>query len=228
MKAAREQPRGAKKARVLIVDGHPIERLGLTGLINQEADLAVCGEATNTKEALSAIEATKPDMAIVELPLSGGNGLRLTREIRARHPELPVLVLSEQDESLYGEPALRAGAKGFIMKVETTDRVMTAIRNVLSGGVYLSDKMVSEILLGVAGARSRRGRSPLESLTERQIEVFELLGTGAPVRRIAERLHLSAKTVGSHCQNIRRKLGLASAEQLLQTAVQWVHGERIS
>jgi len=228
MKAAQKRAQERKEARVLIVDDHPIVRLGLTKLVSQEADLTVCGEAADAKEALFAIETAEPDIAIVDLSLRGGNGLQLTRDIRKRHPELPILVLSEQDESLYAEPAIRAGAKGFIMKAETTDRMITAIRNVLSGGIYLSDKIVSKILLRVAGARSERDRSPLESLTDRQMEVFELLGTGAPVRRIAERLHLSAKTVATHCQNIRRKLGLASAEELLQTAVRWLHSERIS
>ncbi len=227
MRTPQEQAQERKKAGVLIVDDHPIVRLGLTKLINQDTDLTVCGEAPDAKEALSVIETAKPDIAIVDLSLRGGNGLQLTRDIRKLHPELPVLVLSEEDESLYAERALRAGARGFVMKGEAGDRVLAAVHKVLSGKVYLSDNVVSRILLKLSNGDPGGNCSPLESLTKREMEVFELMGTAAPVRRIAERLHLSAKTVGSHCEHIRRKLGLANAEELVRTAVRWVHGERI-
>ena len=217
-------PARSGSARVLIVDDHPIVRQGLAQVLEQESDLVVCGEADTAEEALDAIAAKKPDVVIVDLLLKDGNGLDLIKTLRSIRPDLPILVLSMHDESLYAERALRAGAQGYIMKEQAADEMLTAVRKVLAGDVYLSQAMVSRILRRLARGRGEEQESPLQRLTDRELEVFRLIGEGLGTRRIAARLGVSVKTIESYRANIKEKLQLASGSELVRHAVQWVEG----
>jgi DNA-binding NarL/FixJ family response regulator len=210
------------KARVLVVDDHAIVRDGLVRLINQEDDLEVCGEAEGVPDALQAVKQLKPDVAIIDLSLDQHlGGLDLVKDIRARHPSLPTLVLSMHDESVFAERALRAGARGYVMKEEATETVMTAIRRVLGGEIYLSDQMTSHMLSQLAGRGSGPG-SPVDTLSDRELEVFQLIGEGFGTSQIAEKLHLSVKTIETYREHIKTKLGLADGTELLRHGIQWV------
>jgi len=213
-----------RKAKVLIVDDHPIARLGLTQLINQEDDLEVCAQAENAQEALKAITCGEPDVAVVDISLPGRNGLELVRDLRARNNSLPILVLSIHDEALYAGRALRTGASGYIMKEEAAEEVVAAIRCVLAGEIYLSRSMASRMLQKALRGNGSVPNSPAEVLTDRELEVFELMGRGMRTRQIAEHLDLSVKTVESHQAHIKAKLNLPSATELLRHAVLWVQG----
>ncbi len=214
------------KKRVLIVDDHPIVRHGLQQMLNQEHDLIVCGEAGSAAEALEKIEELKPDVTIVDISLETLNGIELTKAIRSTNQELPVLVLSMHDESLYAERALRAGANGYVMKQEVAETVVKAVRTVVRGDLYVSEAIASRMLRDfLDGKRGRRGRVGLENLSDRELEVFELIGRGKPARAIAEMLHLSVKTVETHRGHIKRKLKLRNAAELMQHAVNWVQSE---
>jgi DNA-binding NarL/FixJ family response regulator len=209
------------KKTVFVVDDHPIVRQGLALLINQEADLAVCGEAEEMHSALSAIPAAKPDILIVDISLNGPDGLELLKHIRLTSPRLPVLILSMHDESIYAERALRAGANGYIMKQEATEKVLEALRRILSGEIYVSDRVANNMLQHyVRGINSVQG-SEISELTDRELEVFRLIGEGHGTRQIAEALHLSVKTVESYQAHIKDKLSLRSARELVQHAVEW-------
>ncbi len=216
----------AKRKTVLVVDDHPIVRQGLALLINQEPDLAVCGEAEEMHAALSAIAATNPDILIVDISLSGPDGLELLKHIRARSPHLPVLILSMHDESIYAERALRAGANGYIMKQEATEKVLVALRRILSGEIYVSDKVANSMLQHYVRGSSTSPRSSVTELTDRELEVFRLIGEGHGTRQIADELHLSVKTVESYQAHIKGKLSLRSARELVQHAVQWNVSEK--
>jgi len=213
--------KGPKSARILIVDDHPVVRQGLALLIGQQEDLSVCGEAEDAARAITAIEALKPDLVLVDVSLKGTDGIDLTKDIKGRFPALPVLVLSMLDESFYAERALRAGAKGYVMKQEATDKVLTAIRRVLSGEVFVSDKMVNRMLHKIAGDTASGG-SPVDLLSDREMTVFQLIGNGHSTARIAEELHLSVKTVETHRAHIKEKLNLADAAELSGYAGQWL------
>jgi DNA-binding NarL/FixJ family response regulator len=214
------------KQRVLIVDDHPIVRHGLQQMLNQEADLIVCGEAGSAAEALEKINELKPDVAIVDISLETSNGIELTKSICGTDQELPVLVLSMHDESLYAERALRAGANGYVMKQEVAETVVKAVRTVVQGDLYVSEAIASRMLRDfLEGKRGGRGRVGLENLSDRELEVFELIGRGKPARAIAEMLHLSVKTVETHRGHIKRKLKLRNAAELMQHAVNWVQSE---
>jgi DNA-binding NarL/FixJ family response regulator len=211
----------ARKKTVFLVDDHPIVRQGLTLLINQEADLAVCGEAEEMHSALSAIHALKPDILIVDISLNGPDGLELLKNVRITSPRLPVLILSMHDESIYAERALRAGANGYIMKQEATEKVLVALRRILSGEIYVSERIANSMLQHyVHGAHPAR-HSSVSELTDRELEVFRLIGEGHGTRQIAEALHLSVKTVESYQAHIKEKLSLRSARELVQHAVEW-------
>lgn len=212
------------KKRILVVDDHPIVRQGMALLINREADLEVCGEAEEMTAALAAIEKLRPDLAIVDLSLHGPDGIDLVKAIRARSAALPVLVLSMHDELTYAERALRAGANGYIMKQEATTSVLTAIRRILSGAVYLSERAASRVVHQFVHG-SPRDRSPIAGLSDREIEVFRLIGQGHATRQIAEELHLSVKTVESYQAHIKEKLSLRSARELVQRAIQWTYAK---
>jgi DNA-binding NarL/FixJ family response regulator len=210
------------KTRVFVVDDHPIVRQGLSQLINREPDMMVCGEAEDARTALEAIAPLKPDILIVDVSLEGPDGIELLKTIRARDSKLPVLMLSMHDESLYAERALRAGANGYIMKQEATDRVLIAIRQLLAGEVYVSDRMAQKMVHQFIGRSGVAKRSTIEELTDRELEVFRLIGQGHGTRQIAEELHLSVKTVESYYAHIKEKLSLKNARELVQHAVQWV------
>src|SRR5580700_3935542 len=209
----------ATKRQVFVVDDHPIVREGLTPLINREADLAVCGAAEEMHSALRTIEALKPDILIVDISLNGPDGLDLLKIIRARDPFLPVLILSMHDESIYAERALRAGANGYIMKQEATERMLVALRRILNREIYVSDRVANKMLQQYVGISAAK-RSPLDDLSDREIEVLRLIGEGNSTRQIAEKLHLSVKTVESYQGHIKDKLGLKNSRELLQYAIQ--------
>jgi DNA-binding NarL/FixJ family response regulator len=212
-----------KKRSILLVDDHPIVIEGLKQLIDQQPDLRVCGELSDGRAALATVERLRPDLAVVDLSLKDVNGLDVIKTLKAEHPALPVLALSMHDEMLYAERALRAGASGYVMKQEATKNLLGAVRRILDGGIYLSDNVTAKLLQRVANTKSTGKTSVLEELSDREIEVFRLIGEGASTRRIAEMLKLSIKTIESHRENIKRKLNLQDAAELVQSAVAWVH-----
>jgi len=215
------------KKKGFVIDDHPIIRQGLTLLINQEADLAVCGEAEEMHSALKAIEACHPDILIVDISLNGPDGLELLKNIRITSPRLPVLILSMHDESIYAERALRAGANGYIMKQEATEKVLVALRRILSGEIYVSDRIANSMLRHyVRGGHPSQAHSTIADLTDRELEVFRLIGEGQGTRQIAEALHLSVKTVESYQAHIKDKLSLRTARELVQHAVEWTVREK--
>jgi DNA-binding NarL/FixJ family response regulator len=208
------------------VDDHPVTREGLARLINQESGLAVCGEADTPARALSGIAARQPDLAVVDVSLAAGAcGLELIKDLAARHPRLKTLVLSTHDENLYAERALRAGARGYVMKQEPTAQVMLAIRKVLNGEVYLSPAMSGRLLRKLTGSRIAPLASEIERLSDRELEVYRLLGQGRGTRQIAADLHLSISTVETYRTHIKEKLGLNSAPELVRHAVEWMHSQ---
>src|SRR5580692_8738314 len=215
-----------RKKTVFVVDDHPIVRQGLALLINQETDLTVCGEAEEMHAALSAIQAVKPDILIVDISLNGPDGLELLKNIRLGAPRLPVLILSMHEESIYAERALRAGANGYIMKQEATEKVLVAVRRILSGEIYVSDRIANSMLRHYVRGVNPSEHSSISDLTDRELEVFRLIGEGHGTRQIAETLHLSVKTVESYQAHIKEKLSLRSARELEQHAVQWNVRER--
>jgi len=207
------------KKRIFLVDDHPLVREWLTNLIQQQPDLSVCGETESAPAALSAIAAAKPDLVIADLNLKNSSGIELIKNLRELHPQIPVLVLSMHDESLYAERVFRAGARGYVNKRETAQKVIEAIRRVLDGKLYVSEK-TAEILAGIVRERAAGG-VPIESLSDRELEVFDKLGQGLGTRQIAEDFHVSVKTVQEYCARIKEKLHLASATELLREAVRW-------
>lgn len=210
------------KTSILIVDDHPIVRQGLTELINHEDDLTVCGQAENALQAIQAIKTLKPDLVILDISLKGTNGLELIKDIKLQHPDLFVLVLSMHDESLYAERALRAGAKGYIMKAEAIEKVVIAIRKIMTGQLYFSENMATKMMARLAGNRTNAAASVVDCLSDRELEVFCLIGQGHGTRQISERLHLSIKTIETYRAHIKEKLNLADASELLQYAIKWV------
>jgi len=210
----------AKKVRVMVVDDHPIIRQGLTLLIDGERDLMVCGEAEEAQSAMQKIPLCHPDILILDISLNGPDGLELLKSVRIRYPHLPVLILSMHDESIYAERALRAGANGYIMKQEATEKVLVALRRILNREIYVSERIANRMLQHYIGG-SAGSASPMADLTDRELEVFRLIGEGHGTRQIAEELHLSIKTVESYQAHLKEKLSLHSARQLVQHAIQW-------
>jgi DNA-binding NarL/FixJ family response regulator len=210
-----------KKYTVLLVDDHPIVRQGLALLIDREADLSVCGEAEGAHTAFHAIETLHPDIVVLDISLSGPDGLDVLKEIRMKSAGLPVLILSMHDESIYAERAMRAGANGYIMKQEATEKVLVAIRRILQGDVYLSDRLTKTMLQQFVRGGLPANSSPLLNLTDRELEVFRLIGEGHGTRRIADELHLSVKTIESYQAHIKEKLALRNARELVQHAIEW-------
>jgi DNA-binding NarL/FixJ family response regulator len=218
---------GSKK-NVLIIDDHPIVRQGMRFLIEQERDLTVCGEAGSAAEALKAMSKLKPDLLLLDISMKGPDGLELTKSIRSLDADIPILIVSMHDESLYAERVLRAGANGYIMKEEVSQNVVQAMRKVLSGDIYISDRMRQKILRGVAGQRTHTSSSSIERLSDRELEVFRLIGQGHGTRQIAEELHLSVKTIETYRAHIKEKLGLNNATELVRQAVQWVEQQSMA
>jgi len=201
------------------VDDHPVVHQGIALLVNREADMMVCGEAEGAQSALRAIENERPDLLIVDISRNGPDGIEIIKTIRGRNYSLPILVLSMRDEATYAERALRVGANGYIMKQEATEKVLGAIRRILHGEVYLSERAASK-MLNVRGS-TKSEHSPIEELSDRELQVFRLVGEGRPTREIAEQLHLSVKTVESYQAHIKEKLSLRNARELVQRAVEW-------
>jgi DNA-binding NarL/FixJ family response regulator len=221
MKPKIEKRSGGRKAKVLIVDDHPITRHGLKQLLDHEADLTVCGEAETAQEALSSIKPLQPDLVLTDITMAGKSGLELIKEMQALHPQVAALVLSMHDEVIYAERMLRAGARGYLMKSAGGAELLVAIRQVLRGEVYLSKKMSAKMINLLSGSRFRTNRSALEMLTDREFEVFQLLGQGLSTREIGQRLHISSKTVDTHRLNIKDKLNLKTLPELMRHAVRW-------
>ena len=208
------------KLKVMLVDDHPVVRQGLARLINDEPDLRVCGEADNAEDALVIVARENPNVAVVDISMKGADGIELIKRLRTISPAMPTLVLSMHDEALYAERVLRAGGKGYVTKQEAPENVMIAIRRVLSGEVYVSDRIAARLLKAVTGDKPE-GQSPLDRLSDRELQVFRLIGGGMSVREIADSLFLSVKTVETHREHIKDKLSLKSAAELLRYAVQY-------
>jgi DNA-binding NarL/FixJ family response regulator len=206
--------------RILIVDDHPLVRQGLIGLLSTECDFEVCGEASGAAEARQLAARVNPDVAIVDLSLKDGSGIELTKELHAQAKKLKLLVLTMHDESLFAERALRAGAVGYVNKHEASRTIIQAVRTVLEGKLYLSQRMTEQMVQRAIGAGDVR--SPIERLTDREIQVFELIGQGLTIRQIARRLNLSPKTVETHREHLKEKLDLKNSNELTKHAVQWV------
>lgn len=207
--------------RIIIVDDHPIVRQGFTLLINQQEDLHVCGEAEDAASALELIRKERPDLVLVDISLKDSNGMELIKDLSRAVPDVPALVISLHDETVYAERVLRAGAKGFIMKAEATSGIMHAIRSVLAGGIYLSERMRSRVLEKMFSGSPESKKTPVETLSDRELEIFQLIGEGCGTRDIAYKLSLSVKTVETHKSHIKSKLDLQDGNELIQYAVKW-------
>jgi DNA-binding NarL/FixJ family response regulator len=217
-------PKPAAPARksVLLVDDHPFMRAGLRQLIDRQPDLLVCGEAGNPAEAFQQLAGRVPDLILTDLTMPGRGGLEFLRDLRAGHEKVPILVVSMHDEGVYAERALRAGARGYIMKEAGGENLLAALRRVLAGEIYVSPRMSARILDAISARRPRGSSSPIERLTDREFEVFQLIGQGKSTRDIAGELHLSPKTVDVHRGHIKEKLGLRDVTSLIRHAVRWV------
>jgi DNA-binding NarL/FixJ family response regulator len=213
------------RSRVFIVDDHTMFREGLRQLIDREPGLVVCGDAADAEEAMKALRPARPDVVLVDISLSGASGIDLIKSIKSEWEDLPVLVVSMHDESLYAERALRAGAMGYVMKHEPAKTVKAAIYRVLGGDMYLSEKMSSSVINRLVRGQSDKPKSPIEMLSDRELEVFRLLGQGQGVRLIAEQLEVTIPTVNSFRNRIKEKLGLKSSTEVMLHAIQWVQDE---
>ena len=217
--------RATQKHKILVVDDHAIVREGLTTIINQQADLMVCGGAEDAQTALEGVEKLDPDLVIVDISLKGINGIELIKQIQKRDKKVPILVLSMHDESLYVERVLRAGARGYIMKQEGTEKVVTAIHRILGGDIYVSEAMGKKLLRTFQEGRPEISGPAVERLSDRELEVFRLIGQGYGTRQIADTLHVSVKTVNTYRQHIKEKLKFETGSELLRHAIQWVQSE---
>jgi len=209
------------RRRIFLVDDHPLVREGLTNLINGQTDLIVCGEAEDWAGAVNSIAKTRPDVALIDISLKNESGLELVKNLDNQFPLVALIVLSMHDEALYAERALRAGARGYVMKRETTKSVLTCIRRVLEGGVYVSERVVNTMARRLAASPKTAGASPVERLSDRELEIFRLLGQGRTTSEIAEDLHLSLKTVQAYCARAKEKFGVSSLGELLRAAIRW-------
>lgn len=227
MKTTTLRRTGKGRKKLLILDDHPITRYGLTQLINAEPDLLVCGEAESAQAALAAIKSAPPDLVLADITMPGRSGLEFIKDLRAQYPKIPVLVMSMHDEGIYAERALRCGARGYIMKNQGGEKLLEAIREVLQGRVYVS-RDISAALLEALGRRGVGvGAATPGGLSDREFEVFQLIGEGLSTRQIGQRLSLSMKTVETHRQAIKRKLKLRTAPELIQQAVRWAAAEQL-
>jgi DNA-binding NarL/FixJ family response regulator len=229
MRATNQNPMCDEPAtkRIVIVDDHPLFRKGLEQLIHSEVTFAVCGEASNAAEAMEVIRKLTPDLAIADLSLPGANGIELIKNIRAEFPKLPILVVSMHDESLYALRAMRAGAEGYVMKHEAMANVIQAIHEVFNGRPYLSPAMAAQVITKFAHRQTEGETDAVERLSDRELEILELIGKGNEVRQIAKLLHLSPKTVETHRAHIKDKLDLKNAREVARFAVQWVDAREI-
>jgi DNA-binding NarL/FixJ family response regulator len=214
---------GKPKSKVFIVEDHPVTRDGLIQLINYQDDLRVCGFAGTVANAMGGLENAKPDLVMVDITLPDGHGIELVKNLKARHPQAGILVLSMHDERLYAERAFRAGASGYIMKQEPTDLVLAAVRRILCGETYLSPRLQERVLSRFAGGKPTVASSDIERLTDRELEVFELIGRGYGTRQIARQLRLGVSTVETHRAHLKEKLEVENGTELTFRAVEWVN-----
>ncbi|MGA3210259.1 MAG: response regulator transcription factor [Terriglobales bacterium] len=226
MSVTGKSPNSAARKRVLVVDDHPIVRQGLALMINREPDLVVCGEAEEAMGAMHVLASSHPDVLILDISLNGPDGIDLLKNLRTTHPALPVLILSMHDELIYAERALRAGANGYIMKQEAAEKVLVAVRRILGGEIYVSDRIANRMLKHYITGSGTLRNSSIADLSDRELEVFRMIGEGQGTRQIAEALHLSIKTVESYQAHIKEKLSLRSARELMQRAIQWNMNEK--
>ena len=210
-----------RKRCVFIVDDHPLVREGLTNLINGQNDLIVCGEAKDSAEAIEGIAKERPDVAVIDISLTNESGLELIKHLVRQFPQVALIVLSMHDEALYAQRALHAGARGYIMKHETSKSVLASIQQVLAGGVYVSERIVNRMALKLTSSRRSRTSSPVERLSDRELEIFQLLGQGRTPSEIAGDLNLSLKTVQAYCARAKEKFGVTSLTELLRAAIRW-------
>ena len=215
-------PNHAARKKILLVDDHPMMRAGLSGLINKQPDLIVSAEAGSPSEVIELLSQALPDLLVTDMTMPGRSGVEFIKDVVAAHPSLPILVLSMHDEMIHGERVLRAGARGYLMKEAGAEKLLIAIRQVLSGAVYVSPAMSAKLLDNMSGRRPRGSTSPIEKLSDREFEVFQLVGLGKCTREIADQLHLSPKTVDVHRGHIKEKLDLKDATSLVRHAVRWV------
>jgi DNA-binding NarL/FixJ family response regulator len=222
-----ETPPTVEKRRVLIVDDHPVFRHGITAMINAEPDLSVCGEAGSAPAALEAMRRLQPDVALVDISLPGTNGIELLKSMRAEFPKMPMLVVSMHDESLYALRALRAGALGYVMKAEALDLILTAIRKVLQGEPFLSPKFSDKLVFKAIRSIDEGLGSPVDKLSDRELEVLNLMGRGFGAQDIANELHLSVKTIETHRAHIKEKLGFSDSKEMVRFAIEWVAQQQV-
>ena len=228
MKKKRTEGDPVAKKRILLVDDHPIMRHGLSQLIRAAEELEVCGEAGSAREGLDKVLALKPDLVVVDLTLPDKSGLELLKDIQAMVPGMTCLVLSMHDESLYAERVLRAGARGYLMKETAAENLITAIRKVFTGGLYVSESLAAKMLEQLALGRPKQAGGGVDALTDRELEVLEAIGAGKATKIIAEQLSISARTVEAHRAHIKEKLGLKSGNELVRFAVRWVENQNLS
>lgn len=208
--------------RIYIVDDHPLVRQGLTQIVANETDMEICGEAEDSPAAIRGVGEANPDAIIVDISLKGANGLELIKNLKAIHEDIPILVFSMHDETIYAQRALRAGAKAYVMKKESPSKVVDAIRKIIQGEIYVSPSVADQVLHQIVNGPGNVSTSPVDRLTDRELEVVQLIGRGLSSREIAESLHLSVKTIESHRAHVKEKLSLRNATELVQFSVQWV------
>lgn len=212
----------ASKKRIYIVDDHPLMRKGLIMTLEKEIDFEVCGQAESGEKALNEMIDLKPDAAVIDISLPGMNGIELVKNVLHQMPELKILIVSRHDEELYAERALRAGAKGYLMKLEAVEVLVSALQQIINGGIYLSDKIGTKLIMKLTTGHKSTGDDPIHILSDRELEVFELTGKGHSTKEIGQKLHISVKTVESHRANIKEKLNVSSANELMRHAVKFV------
>jgi DNA-binding NarL/FixJ family response regulator len=225
MAQAKTNPPKDNRTRILLVDDHAVVRYGIAQLINRQSDMVVCGEEEDAANAMSAIDKLKPDLVIADISLKDSSGLELMRNIKAQFSKLPVLVVSAHDESIYAEVAFRAGALGYLMKQEALDKIIAAIRRVLSGNIYVSDSLGAKMLQQQIRGKTDIQESPVKNLSDRELEVFQLIGQWKKTSEIAQELHLSVKTIEYYREQIKHKLNLKNSAELTQHATAWVQRE---
>lgn len=208
--------------KILIVEDHPLMQQGIQMTLEAEMDFEISNMVATAEEAIEVVKNEEPDLAVIDISLPGMNGIELLKHFRIHHPDILMLVISRYDEELFAERAIRAGARGYIMKMQAGEQIVTAVRKILNGGIFLSDNMSSKMLMGMASAREQNELSPYERLSDRELDVFRMIGRGKATKEIAEKLFVSTKTVDSYKARIKEKLNIGSSSNLLQEAVQWV------
>jgi DNA-binding NarL/FixJ family response regulator len=218
MKVATEE----RMKRILVVDDHPVVREGMARLLESQLEIEICGSAGTARDALIMVAKEKPDLVLADMTLPDRSGLELIKDIKTAHPEIPVLVISMHDENLYAERVLRAGGRGYVMKETASEHLLEAVQRVLGGEIYLSEQASQRLAEAYAGNRRNRSESPIQRLTDREFEVFQLIGNGKSTRAVGEQLHISPRTVDAHRAHIKKKLGLENGNALVRLAVRWV------